>query len=873
MTRRLKWVLFICMGALISAVAPGQGQAGNAVSSKGMLYPALQYLLSQTARARARFFVYEDVDSAFNHGFPSGLFGSPGTRWMISIDAGCIDDPASPTGCSPDPEAIDRVRGTVLRIAFGALGSEQFVGLNIQEPESGPTVGRGYDLRGTTDLVLDARSPTPGGARVQFGVGELVTPFVTVPQSSTFLRYRFKLNKLLIPGNPNLPPRAPDLSNVHVLFTVVTNGANAPSGSTLLLDNVRLDPTPDSQAGELSLPLSTRTLGVMPRFSASTQRVPLPPDQVNRNVASIYESALVIDALLERGFPQDVQAACSVAEALDYALGHDNTGAPIPRAADGSRGLHNAYEGGSIALFNGQGSAGAGIGEARLAGFSGSAQTCGSSGFCLVLDGTTGGNVSFAIEAMARASQVCGEPDYLEDAREMGRWIAGTLLDPVAPGERSYGGYFLGLTDGGLRTFVPSKSVENNADIFSALSVLASLSSSPEETAQWTRLANFAGDSVLEMYEPDTGCFSGGTVPADATRAPGIEPDPGALRGTEVINRARFLDSLTFTTLALASAPRYSGQIDWRRPAQCALDGFRRSVSLNGQRFSGFNIVPSVPDGPEGISWEFTAQVAVTLAVVDRLYGESRFAGEIERIRSELRRIQRQAPFGDGAGLVAATLDVEENVPPSQQCVSTPFQCIPARPSLVSTTWAAFADILRSPLGNDLSEGPLDSDGDGVADALDNCKVVANPDQSDRGGVAHQGLNFGNPNGDQSDGRGDLCQCGDLGSDGRVTAEDATLLSRQLIGLDGALALDRCDVNGDGACDLVDVVRVSRAVAGLTPGLEQICSAAGVAPSAPRSPGLDSDGDGLTDNAELQWGTDPDDVDSDDDGVLDGSDQ
>ena len=57
----------------------------------------------------------------------------------------------------------------------------------------------------------------------------------------------------------------------------------------------------------------------------------------------------------------------------------------------------------------------------------------------------------------------------------------------------------------------------------------------------------------------------------------------------------------------------------------------------------------------------------------------------------------------------------------------------------------------------------VDTDGDLVADSLDNCKYEPNPTQSDVGGLGAAA----------PDGIGDACQCGDVNNDGIVTSSDA----------------------------------------------------------------------------------------------------
>jgi hypothetical protein len=87
-----------------------------------------------------------------------------------------------------------------------------------------------------------------------------------------------------------------------------------------------------------------------------------------------------------------------------------------------------------------------------------------------------------------------------------------------------------------------------------------------------------------------------------------------------------------------------------------------------------------------------------------------------------------------------------------------------------------------------------DSDGDGIANHLDNCPAVPNPDQKDSDG----------------NGVGDACQPGaalrgDLDNDGDVDNNDLAILMRDLRKrvVDSSCGI-RCDLNGDGAIDALD---------------------------------------------------------------------
>ncbi|MEO8445827.1 MAG: thrombospondin type 3 repeat-containing protein [Gammaproteobacteria bacterium] len=90
---------------------------------------------------------------------------------------------------------------------------------------------------------------------------------------------------------------------------------------------------------------------------------------------------------------------------------------------------------------------------------------------------------------------------------------------------------------------------------------------------------------------------------------------------------------------------------------------------------------------------------------------------------------------------------------------------------------------------------PLDTDGDGVPDASDNCTLVANPDQFDGDG----------------DGYGNLCDA-DLNNDGFSNAQD-TVLFRARIGTSDAAA----DLNHNGFVNAQDTT-LFRKLLGLPPG-------------------------------------------------------
>jgi hypothetical protein len=483
---------------------PSTKQSGLFQSQATAISKKAYSLLSQRAAANQKsFYVYQDIDSSFNHGFPSGEFGDIN---KIAVNPACLDAPTS-SGCTTDQNQLDTSRGAVLQLIFSPMSSGDFAGLNIEEPENwgANQQGVGYELRNATSVIFDVRSPT--GLSLSFGVNKCSTPLISLPASTTYTTMRFS------PKSLTCSDSSADFSNVHVLFTIGVSGDSSPNGGVVLLDSIRFTPAPKRQSKDakaLSLPSGTQTFGVVPLSCAAQGRVPIPPDQINRNIASVYESALTVLALLKRDEKSDLTKSREIADAFDYALTHDNHGDPLPVGSDGSVGLHNAYESGDVALLNDQVAPKQGkAGDARLAGFTAPC-LCSSTGFCLVLDGATGGNNAFAILALLAAYRQFQDIRYLNDAVTIGNWIVNRLTDTTGSG---YGGYYLGFPDMGLPKILQTgKSTENNADIFSAFSALASMQrvlSKPTQAQTWTDRANAARDFVMQMFD-STGRFNAG---------------------------------------------------------------------------------------------------------------------------------------------------------------------------------------------------------------------------------------------------------------------------------------------------------------------------------------------------------------------------
>jgi len=164
-----------------------------------------------------------------------------------------------------------------------------------------------------------------------------------------------------------------------------------------------------------------------------------------------------------------------------------------------------------------------------------------------------------------------------------------------------------------------------------------------------------------------------------------------------------------------------------------------------------------------------------------------------------LRRSDHVGFWDQGYGALFLTDTAELRNPNYHQATDTIVSL--DLPFAVNVTRASLAFLLSGarPLA-----GP-DVDGDGVANADDNCPFVANAGQEDAGGLGA---------GSAPNGRGDACECGDVSGDGRVTTSDAVLIQRALLAPPGAALArpERCDVGGTPGCSVADAAIVQRAL-------------------------------------------------------------
>lgn len=671
-----------------SAVALLLLPAGAAVSElaaqttdPSWVAPAVAALDVEVQKLRQGLILYEDSDSGYNHGTFSGFFGTTSAIPKLSIDTGCVPNGNPPTGCSSDPNAIDKDHGTVIRFTFQPLTGDEFVGVSCVEPAGffvGQT-GTPYDLRGVNQLSFDAASPdASNGMRVQFGFGGSTAAFQTLSPQWTHITI-----------TPAQQSAFTDLQHTAILFTIVTNAANAPKGGTVLVDNIRFDPTPTVQTQALGFPVAYKTYGVVPVTADLSGPIPIPPDQLFRNQAPVDQMAWTASVLTALGGTYGPSARMLL-DTFVYEAANPNQAVAPPATLDQQKavGLLSCFSSGDAGLKNDSGGALAGGG--RPCGFSV------GTNYRIVLYGATGGQNAAVILALLRGYAVFGDVRYLNTALALGDWIQEKLADPSTV---DYGGYYYGyqyVTQVAANEFLKSKTTVDNALVFAAFSALgdAEASAGKSDAATWKSRAAAAGQFVKFMYRPD-GRFYSGTVPDSQPTDPsqGIRAG-GPERGGERINSYDVIGNYTIVPLALSAQPTFLAQFNLATLMKALLT-LATTVTVGSLELSGFSSAESdVP--PAGVDWILTSSAASALRLAA---GDATSTADVQTAAQQYLNqfASIEQSLAVGSLIPGATLNNQIAVRPYAQCLVSPFGCQPARPSIGVTVLAIATAKLINP--------------------------------------------------------------------------------------------------------------------------------------------------------------------------------
>ena len=292
----------------------------------------------------------------------------------------------------------------------------------------------------------------------------------------------------------------------------------------------------------------------------------------------VYDDAVVINALLERGDPADLQRARLLGETLLYAQQNDSIG-------DGR--VRQAY-------FVNQPDANGVFLLPALAPF--------------YFIGSTTGDMSWVGMALAHLFARTGEQSFLNGAVRLGQWIVTNASSTTGAG-----GFTAGVdANNNPLTY---KSTEHNIDAFALFTMLAQLTGD----GSWAAQARSARTFVQAMFNAENDFFWTGTLGDGAT----INTNPIP----EDVNTWSFL---AFQDQVLA------GSVDWAKTNLAVTDtpqSFNNSVAGNKVRISGItytNFAQHPPivnndfaasdpfstlPNPNAVWLEGTAHVAAALSV------------------------------------------------------------------------------------------------------------------------------------------------------------------------------------------------------------------------------------------------------------------
>ena len=432
---------------------------------------AYEYIYSAMDRDFQTFSVYTDADAGGNHFAPSGYFNGTAS---LEINTRWIENPYSGTS-------------SIQVVWDGTPGNDGWAwnGLLFEEPQGylGYLTGNGYGLTGATTLTFWARTDEPG-LKVQFGLGH-------VSDASGEKKQWFELG--LDWEKYEIDLRGLDLSNVHGGFLFVVNNDNdpAPDGTVFYIDEIAYDfARPDA-------------LRLLPSFTTVTDTDAF--DIENKNLATIYDSALAILALLERDTEADLSRAKILANALIFA--HENNTRVVPGdwpfsppPFSDSR-LKDGYSTGDLQDAQG---------NFRYPGWWDDDENMWKM-HDLALSYRTG-DLAWVMIAMTHLYRVTGEETYMFAAENMGEWIVSNCQRTGNGIDAGYKGGWVWSWDQ-LAWQESGVSTEHNIDLAVAFGQLSILTGD----AVWQTRSGSARSFVEAMWDTDeayfyTGLNTDGTI-------------------------------------------------------------------------------------------------------------------------------------------------------------------------------------------------------------------------------------------------------------------------------------------------------------------------------------------------------------------------
>ncbi|MBI5368117.1 MAG: hypothetical protein HZA54_13840 [Planctomycetes bacterium] len=665
-TIRPVWPITAALGCLLlTSCAPPLGRpAASPPPAPPRVAPdatpadrALAHLAARLDRDRRAFEVYTDAFAPGNHFVCPSTFWVPGALSPVRVDA-LGSDPAQ--GYATCIRNEFRVGPPGLADWGGCYFLNGTLGESGPEPNWGTLPASGYDLTGAERLVFRARGER-GGETVSFFVGGVGRDARTgLPRSDLPYAETFHARTLGYVGlDRTWQEYTIDLTGADLRYCLAglgwaTDVAHAPWGAVFYVDDVRFEGAGGVFDARAAAPRLLSSYDTRPPAAVPQPGDSLGFDLTHRNVALTQDNALAALAFLARGTSDDLARACTIADALVYALDHD------PELGDGR--LRNAYQAGDLTVppgweVNGK------PGTVRLPGWwdplaADGAGAWDSDPWWLGSDAATQG---WAILALLECARRTGpEEPYLACAQRLGDWVEKSCA-------RAAGGFSSGtLAWAALKPEVrpvrdDSRSTVTNLVLAAAFARLGRATG--EE--KWGALSERALAWVQEMHPAGADLWWLG--------------DDGAGGATTVP-----VQSPTQAALLLW----WAGNDPRHEPVRGTLEAAQRRFGLRcgGCGLRGYDL-----DGDQdGLAVAATAQMALAL----RAHG---VRGECESLLAGLSALQG-SPESDGGGLPEAC---RAGVTTGETLLLAPELAVPGslsgRVSASATAWFALAGYGRNP--------------------------------------------------------------------------------------------------------------------------------------------------------------------------------
>jgi hypothetical protein len=532
------------------------------------------------------FYIYQDDNSGYiNHYIPAMWFNGSSN---MKYDQKCIVSPQSGETC--------------IKVEWdGQKGKDSCFWNGIMWQAVEDDVNKGYNLTGASKLSFWARSAEPG-LEIKFLVGiDKIDPFeqifygendgwasldtiwkeYTIDLTGKDLSrvaggFGFTFDAKHTPSSKgckfyldnirfdNLINK--DLLNIIGGFCCTIEKEKNPNGCSFYLDNIQYHLNPEA--------INKRIQN--PHFLVSYEATDKKQDEFIRNAAYIYDNALALIALMNRGTQDDWKRAGVLANTFVACQKNERD------YKDGR--LRNGYISGDVIDFY--------TGIAKIPGaWSDEKQQYLEDEFST---NTHTGNIAWSIIALSKYYKEKSDQKYLDCLKSLGNWINDNTYD-----SRGDGG-FTGGYEGFGHSRVLWKSTEHNLDTYVAFKLLYDIT----KDIKWDNLADHAKKFVEAMWNNENSFFWTGTTQDGIT-----------------INQSMLVEDVqAWALLVFKGECKYQEAINW----------VYSNCYTESDGFKGFDF----NNDKDGIWFEGTAHMCLTYQLIDQQDNSNILLNELRKAQS-----------------------------------------------------------------------------------------------------------------------------------------------------------------------------------------------------------------------------------------------